>query len=80
MEACILSILGGLLGILLSLMGIELFNMIADMSVKINAGIAVAAIGFCALIGIMFGGYPAAKASKLLPIDALRYNELTTLY
>ena len=73
-EACILSILGGLFGILLSLLGIELFNMIADMSVKINAGIAVAAIGFCAIIGIVFGGYPAAKASKLLPIDALRYT------
>lgn len=73
-EACALSIVGGLIGILLSVLGIEIFNLIGGMSIRVSYGIAMAAIGFCAVIGITFGGYPAAKASKLLPIEALRYS------
>jgi len=70
-ESCILSVLGGLLGIFVSVFGIEIYNAIASASVQVNWGIAGAAVLFCAVIGVVFGGYPAAKASKLQPIEAL---------
>ncbi|MHB1314170.1 MAG: ABC transporter permease [Christensenellales bacterium] len=73
-EACVLSVLGGLIGVALSVLGIQVYNMIADMSISMSASIAVASVAFCALMGIAFGSYPAAKASKLVPIEALRYS------
>jgi len=54
-EACILSVLGGLIGLGLSVAFIEFYNLIIA----------------TAVIGVLFGGYPAAKASRLQPIDAL---------
>ena len=70
-EACILSVLGGLIGLALSIAIIEIYNLIAKAAVAMNWSVAIAAIAFCALIGVLFGGYPAAKASRLQPIDAL---------
>lgn len=70
-EACILAILGGLIGMGISLAAVELYNLFATATVAMNWSIAGAAIGFCAVIGLIFGGYPAAKASRLQPIDAL---------
>ncbi|MCD8096341.1 MAG: FtsX-like permease family protein [Ruminococcus sp.] len=70
-EACILSVLGGVLGLLLSVLTIKGYNYFADSAVTINTAVAAAAIAFCTVIGIGFGSYPAAKASKLQPIDAL---------
>lgn len=70
-EACILSVLGGLIGLLLSFVTIRIYNIIASASVVMNGSIAAAAILFCAVIGVAFGSYPAAKASRLQPIDAL---------
>ncbi|MEZ4357487.1 MAG: ABC transporter permease [Eubacteriales bacterium] len=73
-EACVLSVLGGLIGIVLSLLGIQIYNIIAQTSITMSYGIAFAALAFCAIIGILFGCYPAAKASRLMPIDALRHT------
>ena len=73
-EACILSVLGGLIGLGFSVAAIEIYNMIASMSVTMNWSVAFAAILFCAVIGVLFGGYPAAKASRLQPIDALHIS------
>lgn len=70
-ESCILSILGGLIGLLLSFGVVEIYNMIATSGVAMNWTVGIAAIAFCAVIGILFGSYPAAKASRLQPIDAL---------
>ncbi|MCD7741324.1 MAG: ABC transporter permease [Ruminococcus sp.] len=70
-EACILSVLGGLIGLLFSWCVIYCYNYFAESTVEINKAIAAAAIVFCAVIGVGFGSYPAAKASKLQPIDAL---------
>ena len=50
---------------------VSAYNTAAGSSAAINWGIGMAAIAFCAVIGILFGSYPAAKASRLQPIDAL---------
>ena len=71
-EACVLSILGCLIGLVLSALGLAAFSAIADMTVEIEWRAAVAAILFSAGIGVAFGSYPAAKASRMTPIDALQ--------
>ena len=70
-EACILSVLGGIIGLLLSFGTVEIYKLISSSAVMMNWGVGFAAIAFCAVIGVLFGGYPAAKASGLQPIDAL---------
>ena len=70
-EACILSVLGGMLGLLLSFAVVEIYGLFASVSVAMNWGVGIAAIAFCVIIGVLFGSYPAAKASKLQPIHAL---------
>ena len=70
-EACILSVLGGLIGLGLSVLIVSGYNFLTDSAADINRAIAFAAIAFCAVIGVGFGSYPAAKASKLQPIHAL---------
>ena len=71
-EACVLSLLGGLLGLLFSFGGLELFSLIADMEIQMEWRAVGAALLFCVLIGAGFGSYPAAKAASLTPIDALQ--------
>ena len=70
-EACILSVLGGIIGLALSFGVVEIYKLISASAVTMNWGVGMAAIAFCAVIGVLFGGYPAAKASRLQPIDAL---------
>ena len=73
-EACVLSILGGLIGLGLSALGLQIFGMIADMTISIEWRAAIIALLFCVIIGVAFGSYPAAKASKMTPIEALQRN------
>ncbi len=70
-EACILSVLGGLVGLGLSVATVTVYNALMGSDAVMNWSIGMAAIAFCAVIGVLFGSYPAAKASKLQPIDAL---------
>ena len=70
-EACVLSVLGGLTGLVLSFAAIQIYNLMSGASVAMNWAVGGAACAFCAVIGILFGGDPAAKASRLQPIDAL---------
>ncbi|MBQ2771038.1 MAG: FtsX-like permease family protein, partial [Clostridia bacterium] len=71
-EACVLSLLGGLLGLLFSFGGLELFSLIADMEIQMEWRAVGAALAFCMVIGVGVGSYPAAKAASLTPIDALQ--------
>ena len=71
-EACVLSLLGGLIGLGLSALGLRVFSVIADMRISMEWRAAIAALLFCMVIGVGFGSYPAAKASKMTPIDALQ--------
>ena len=71
-ESCVLSVLGGVIGLLMSFIGINIYNTASGSMIGMNWSVAAMAIAFCAVIGILFGSYPAAKVSKLQPIDALR--------
>ena len=71
-EACILSALGGVIGLLGSFCVLECYSLAAASAVSLNWMVGLAAIGFCMMIGVIFGSYPAAKASRLQPIEALR--------
>jgi putative ABC transport system permease protein len=73
-EACVLSILGGLIGLGLSALGLQIYGMIADTTIHIEWVAAMGSLLFCVIIGVAFGSYPAAKASKMTPIDALQRN------
>ena len=73
-EACVLSILGGLIGLGLSALGLRIFAMISDMTIAMEWRAAIVALLFCVVIGVAFGSYPAAKASKMTPIEALQRN------
>ena len=70
-ESCILSLLGGAVGLGLSFGAVAFYNLAAGSSASLNWVIGGAAILFCGVIGILFGSYPAAKASRLQPIEAL---------
>ena len=72
-EAAILSGLGGLIGIGLGfVLSAVLGKLMYDFILLPNALVTVGAAGFSVVIGIVFGIYPAAKASNLQPVDALR--------
>lgn len=73
-EAIVLSLTGGIIGILLSLLITYFLNNYTDQSAYIRAEIVLLAFGFAGAIGIFFGFYPAKKAAMLNPIDALRYE------
>jgi len=73
-EALVLSIAGGLLGVAL---GVGVAGWLAGRfhwPMQIQVDVIVVSVGFSALVGIVFGLYPARKASRLDPIDALRYE------
>ena len=72
-ESVILSIMGGVLGIGLAFLVCRVMEAMGIPAV-INPLIVLASTVFAALVGIIFGYYPALKAAKLYPIDALRYE------
>ena len=73
-EAITLSLLGGLIGVALGIGGSHLIARTGDWPVLIEPQAIMMAVGFSAAVGVFFGFYPARKASKLDPIDALRYE------
>ncbi|MFZ5974678.1 MAG: ABC transporter permease [Bacillota bacterium] len=73
-EALVVCLLGGVLGLIISFGIMEILSPLLDMTLTLSAGIAELAIGFSLVIGLIFGLYPANKASKLHPIEALRYD------
>ncbi|HKE61485.1 MAG TPA: ABC transporter permease [Nitrospira sp.] len=73
-EAMTLSLLGGALGIVLGIVGAKLTTVIAGWPTIISSDVIVIAFFFSLAVGLFFGLYPANKASRLNPIEALRYE------
>jgi len=73
-EAMTLSVIGGLLGIVLGILGARATTVVAGWPTIISAESVVVAFFFSLAVGLFFGLYPARKASRLNPIEALRYE------
>jgi putative ABC transport system permease protein len=71
-EAAVLCMIGGAIGLLLAIGAAAVFEAQADFPVPIGVGTSVGAILFSAVVGLLFGGWPAVRASRLSPIEALR--------
>ena len=77
MEAVVLCMMGCCLGIFMSWAILQIVNTVVvslDMRFTLNVSVVMIAVAFCFLIGIVFGLYPANKAAKMKPIDALHYG------
>ncbi len=73
-EAITLCLLGGLFGIALGMLVSAYFGTAMGLELAIPFSQIIISLAVCTLIGVIFGAYPAWKASKLDPIDALRYE------
>ncbi|HKH44518.1 MAG TPA: FtsX-like permease family protein, partial [Thermoanaerobaculia bacterium] len=67
-------IVGGAIGVAFGLLAPYLVSKFSELPTDVSTGSVLLAFGFAAAIGIFFGYYPARKASRLDPIDALRYE------
>ena len=73
-ESLVVSLMGGLLGLAISVAAVKALAPVLQMTLTIPVNVAWMAIGFSVFIGVVFGMYPANKASKLRPIQALHYE------
>ena len=73
-EAMMLSLAGGSIGMLLGITGAKLTTLIAGWPTIISGNVIVIAFFFSLAVGLFFGLYPANKAARLNPIEALRYE------
>ena len=73
-EALMLSLMGCLVGIILSIASLQIVNMVGSTTYQLSLNAMWIAVIFSLLIGILFGIYPANKAAKKNPIEALRYS------
>jgi putative ABC transport system permease protein len=73
-EALTLSLIGGVIGVSMGLAGSYAIAYFAEWRTLIDPQAVLLAFGFSAAVGVFFGFYPARKASRLDPIEALRYE------
>ena len=73
-ESAIISLTGGVIGIILGVLGATLLCSLMGIAPKVNFSTVFGATFFSSAVGIFFGIYPAKKAAKLSPIEALRHE------
>ena len=73
-EAVVISLMGGIIGIILGVGSSKLIGMASGLSTVISIPTIIMSFAFSMAIGLVFGIYPARKAAKLNPIDALHYE------
>ena len=73
-EAVIISVTGGIIGVLVGVIASWLVNIIAHWPVYIQIYSVILSFAVCTVTGIFFGWYPAQKAANLDPIEAIRYE------
>jgi putative ABC transport system permease protein len=73
-EAVMLSVIGGTLGIAIGTVGAQTIANSFQWPTRVTSNAVVVAFGFSAAVGIFFGYYPARRAAELDPIDALRFE------
>jgi len=73
-ESILLSVFGGLIGILLGLLASKVVAALTSWPITVMIGSVILSFAVCSVIGVFFGWYPARKASELDPIEALRYE------
>ncbi len=74
LEALFLSLVGGLIGVAFGIGGSRFIEKVNQWPIVIQPGTVLLAFSFSAIVGVFFGFYPALKASRLNPIEALRYE------
>jgi len=73
-EAVVMTLSGGLMGLLLGVTASVILSLLAGWTTKVTISNIIIAAGFSIAVGIFFGLWPAKKASRLDPIEALRYE------
>lgn len=73
-EAVVMTVLGGVIGIILGISGAFAVSQLFNIPFVVSIPAILIAVGVSMLVGIVFGLYPARRAAKLSPIDALRYE------
>jgi putative ABC transport system permease protein len=73
-ESIVLCLIGGLVGLAVGVSGTMIYAEVGELEIAINPAIVGVAIGASAFVGIFFGLYPAHRASRLNPIEALRFE------
>ena len=73
-EALVVSLLGGAIGLTISWIGSLIIGALMGIALPMPFWVIAMSLGFCVVIGVAFGMYPAIKASRLEPIEALRHD------